>query len=72
MSADDCFNNKKYHYCYYHFSPVVYRTKNFLSFFILFYFSEKISCSYYCKYNNKGENNKNYYYCYYHHHKSSS
>ena len=40
-------------FCYYYFSPIAHRTKNFI---IMFFFSENISCGYYCKCNNKGNN----------------
>ena len=40
--------------CYYYFSPIAHRTNNFLIMFV--FFTENISCSYYCKCYNKGNN----------------
>ena len=46
--------------CYYYFSPIAHRTKNYVFFFFLVYFIslENISCGYYYYYNNKGNINK--------------
>ena len=41
ISADDCFNDNNI-LCYYYFSPIAHRTKNFLIMFFFLFFFQKI------------------------------